>query len=177
MSYLDSLEKKGLQVESLPKGLQKKIKEYKLIEEQIVNAEQNGLSEEVETLQTGLDELNKYIERKIQIFDPEVHKRKLAVIAQMNKKNPKMVAEKVEPVVVDQKPEPEAPKMAKEVEMPQIKVQPEMLEEPEVEPEIDIPVETGLKRKPISKGKKIAFGLWGLSIFCAIMGVKMYNKK
>lgn len=177
MSYLDALKKKGYEVDSLPKGLQKKIKEYKLIEEQIKKANDEGLTDDIEALEAGLIELDKHIEHKINIFDPEKHQKKLAVIAQMNKANPKMtqVADEPQPKKTVEPPVKEV--VAQEYEepsVPEIQVQPEQFE---IEEEVDVPVETKLKRKPISKGKKVAFGFWGLSILFAIMGVKMYNKK
>ena len=183
MSYLDALKKRGFGVESLPKGLQKKISEYKLISEQIAKAEESGLSDEMETLQAGLAELDEYLERKITIFDPEKHQRKLAVIAQMNQRNPKVsnYAPK-EPVKVEPKIEeaiPEVQQVQDDPEVPELPVKTEQyVPEPNhQEPEPEIPVQHGPKKQAMPKGKKMAFACFGLSVLFAIMGVSVYNKK
>lgn len=92
MKYLESLNKRGLSVSNLPKALQKKIKDIDfqlvVLKEVLENPKKEFTDSELEdinVIKTSIDELDKYIAHKVNIFDQTKYDEKLAKISKMTK--------------------------------------------------------------------------------------------
>jgi predicted transcriptional regulator len=111
MKYLEALKKKNLSVENLSKTLQKKIQElnYKTLElDEIENTPEEDLQksdlEEIRIIRKNLQELDSYIEHKVNIFDQVKYQEKLEKVSKMTEAKKQMkqggeVKEFKEPVV------------------------------------------------------------------------------
>jgi hypothetical protein len=92
MKYLEALKRKNLGVENLSKTLQKKIQELNfqiLALKDIENTPQEDLEksdlEDIILIKKNLQQLDSYIEHKINIFDPVKYEEKLAKVSLMTK--------------------------------------------------------------------------------------------
>ena len=140
MKYLEVLKERDLNIENLPKVLQKKIQtldfhynELKELEsdEELDEAE----LEDIEIVKQKIDELDSHIAHKVKIFDQVKYDEKLAKISQMSKgkKDNKQEEEIVEVVkVVKEVVEP-----IEKVEEPQPQTQPQ----PQPQPQAKQPIE------------------------------------
>lgn len=108
MKYLEALKKKNLSVDNLSKTLQKKIQElnYQILAlEDIENTPEEDLQqsdlEDIKQIKKNLQELDSYIEHKVNIFDPVKYQEKLEKVSKMTeaKKQMKEGGEVKEPVV------------------------------------------------------------------------------
>jgi hypothetical protein len=111
MKYLEALKKKNLSVDNLSKTLQKKIQElnYKTLElDEIENTPEEDLQksdlEEIRIIRKNLQELDAYIEHKVNIFDQVKYQEKLEKVNKMTEAKKQMkeggeVKEVKEPVV------------------------------------------------------------------------------
>jgi hypothetical protein len=142
MKYLEILKERDLNIENLPKVLQKKIQtldfhynELKQLEsdEELDEAE----LEDIEIVKQKIDELDSHIAHKVKIFDQVKYDEKLAKISQMSKgkKDNKQEEEIVEVVkVVKEVVEP-----IDKVEEPQ--TQPQTQPQPQPQPQAKQPIE------------------------------------
>lgn len=115
MRYKQLMSEKNLTVDQLPKGLQKKIKEFEDIENRVSELEKLNLDESeeddlLEAKQT-LSSLDREIEKLVRKFDPEVYRKRLEHVARMTEKREKLEEQrgKKKKVEVEQ----EAPKEPK----------------------------------------------------------------
>jgi hypothetical protein len=108
MKYLEALKKKNLSVDNLSKTLQKKIQElnYQILAlEDIENTPEEDLQksdlEDIKQIKKNLQELDSYIEHKVNIFDQVKYQEKLEKVSKMTeaKKQMKEGGEVKEPVV------------------------------------------------------------------------------
>ena len=123
MKYLEALKKKNLSVENLSKTLQKKIQELNhqiLALEDIENTPEEDLQksdlEDIKQIKNNLQELDSYIEHKVNIFDQVKYQEKLEKVSKMTEAKKQMkeggeVKEVKEPVVAkvvakEQEPKP-----------------------------------------------------------------------
>ncbi len=118
MKYLESLKKRGLSVENLPKALQKKIKDLDFQINALKQVKENpndDLSEsdldDIKVIEASIQDLDKYIAHKVDIFDQAKYDNKLANISKAkearlgNKNVEEVVKQEVivkEPEVVEQ---------------------------------------------------------------------------
>lgn len=130
MKYQEALKRRNLSVENLSKTLQKKIQELnkQILElEEIENIPEEELQDsdlkDIEQIKKNLQELDSYIEHKVNIFDQAKYEEKLEKVSKMTKA--KQGIKQVEAV---QKQEIEVKEP--EVEEPVV----EMREEPKVAP-------------------------------------------
>jgi hypothetical protein len=97
MKYLEALKKKNLSVDNLSKTLQKKIQElnYKTLElDEIENTPEEDLQksdlEEIRIIRKNLQELDAYIEHKVNIFDEVKYQEKLEKVNKMTEAKKQM---------------------------------------------------------------------------------------
>jgi len=97
MKYLEALKKKNLSVENLSKTLQKKIQElnYQIIAlEDIENTPEEDLQksdlEDIKQIKKNLQELDSYIEHKVNIFDQVKYQEKLEKVNKMTEAKKQM---------------------------------------------------------------------------------------
>jgi uncharacterized protein (UPF0210 family) len=132
MKYLEALKKKDLSVDNLSKTLQKKIQElnYQILAlEDIENIPEEDLQksdlEDIKQIKKNLQELDSYIEHKVNIFDQVKYQEKLDKVSKMTEAK-KQMKESGE---------------VKEVKEPEI-------EEPEIE-ELVVAIEQEPKQAPV----------------------------
>ena len=111
MKYLEALKKKNLSVDNLSKTLQKKIQElnYQILAlEDVENTPEEDLQksdlEDIKQIKKNLQELDSYIEHKVNIFDQVKYQEKLEKVNKMTEAKKQMkeggeVKEVKEPVV------------------------------------------------------------------------------
>lgn len=97
MKYLEALKKKNLSIDNLSKTLQKKIQELnkQILElEEIQNIPEEDLEksdfEDIKQIKNNLQELDSYIEHKINIFDKAKYEEKLEKVNKMTEAKKKM---------------------------------------------------------------------------------------
>ena len=124
MKYLEALKKKNLSVENLSKTLQKKIQElnYQILAlKDIENIPEEDLQksdfEDIKQIKKNLQELDSYIEHKVNIFDQVKYQEKLEKVSKMTEAK-KQMKEGVEVKQVKE-PEVEEPVVAKTVAIEQ----------------------------------------------------------
>jgi len=131
MKYLEALKRKNLSIENLSKTLQKKIQELNfqiLALKDIENTPQEDLQksdlEDIIQIKKNLQQLDSYIEHKINIFDPVKYEEKLAKVSLMTKVKKEMKEDGEVKVDKEQEEEPVVAKIvAIEQEPKQAKVQ------------------------------------------------------
>jgi uncharacterized protein (UPF0210 family) len=124
MKYLEALKKKNLSVENLSKTLQKKIQElnYQILAlKDIENIPEEDLQksdfEDIKQIKKNLQELDSYIEHKVNIFDQVKYQEKLEKVSKMTEAK-KQMKEGGEVKQVKE-PEVEEPVVAKTVAIEQ----------------------------------------------------------
>jgi uncharacterized protein (UPF0210 family) len=124
MKYLEALKKKDLSVDNLSKTLQKKIQElnYQILAlEDIENTPEEDLQksdlEDIKQIKKNLQELDSYIEHKVNIFDQVKYQEKLEKVSKMTEAK-KQMKEGGEVKQVKE-PEQEEPVVAKTVAIEQ----------------------------------------------------------
>jgi len=97
MKYLEALKKKDLSVDNLSKTLQKKIQElnYQILAlEDIENTPEEDLQksdlEDIKQIKNNLQELDSYIEHKVNIFDQVKYQEKLEKVNKMTEAKKQM---------------------------------------------------------------------------------------
>jgi hypothetical protein len=97
MKYLEALKKKNLSVDNLSKTLQKKIQElnYQILAlEDIENTPEEDLQksdlEDIKQIKKNLQELDSYIEHKVNIFDQVKYQEKLEKVSKMTEAKKQM---------------------------------------------------------------------------------------
>jgi hypothetical protein len=138
MKYLEALKKKDLSVDNLSKTLQKKIQElnYQILAlEDIENTPEEDLQksdlEDIKQIKKNLQELDCYIEHKVNIFDQVKYQEKLEKVSKMTEAKKQMkeggeVKEVKEPYIEEpeiEESEVKEPVVAKEQEPKQAPVQ------------------------------------------------------
>jgi hypothetical protein len=161
MKYLESLNKRGLSIENLPKSLQKKIKEleFQLSAYNEVNEnddlEESDL-EQIKEIKVSIDDLDKIISHKINIFDQAKYEAKLDKVSNMTKAK--------QGIKLD---EPEEPKkeIVKEVQQEPIQqprpvqpAQPSPVKEPQISQEQQIAYDGGYEQEEQEEFEKVAEG-------------------
>jgi uncharacterized membrane protein len=149
MKYLESLKKRELSVENLPKTLQKKIKDLDYQINTLKEVEENSKNDftesdlaDIEVIKGNISELDKHIAHKVNIFDQAKYDDKLAKINKMSKikQGIKEVEELQEQEVKE--PEVEEPVVAKvvaiESEPKQAPVQSEYTKPASIEPKANV---------------------------------------
>jgi hypothetical protein len=143
MKYLESLNKRSLSAENLPKALQKKIKELDLQVSALKEVEENDNQdltesdlEDLKIIKNSVSELDNYIAHKVNIFDQTKYDAKLANVSkaktaretlrkgrevekqEVEVKEPEVV----EPIVVKVQQEPKQVEVqaSKQVQEPQV---------------------------------------------------------
>ena len=155
MKYVKLLEEKGIQLSDLPMTTQKKIDEINMLVDELNEIKsipeyelEDEDKEEIAVIEKEIEELHKNIERKIQLFDPVKHAKKIEQIQgladlkkQKAKGRPKKPAQvkkvpKVVPKVVSKVPKvvPDVPKVVPQVpevpkEVPKVPQVPEVPQE------------------------------------------------
>lgn len=138
MKYVKLLEEKGIQLSDLPMTTQNKIDEINMLVDELNEIKsipeyelEDEDKDEIAVIEKEIEELDKHIERKIQLFDPVKHAKKIEQIQgladlkkQKAKGRPKKPAQvKVVPKVVPDVPKvvPQVPEVPKEVpKVPQV---------------------------------------------------------
>jgi hypothetical protein len=143
MKYLESLNKRGLSAENLPKALQKKIKELDLQVSALKEVEENDNQdltesdlEDLKIIKNSVSELDNYIAHKVNIFDQTKYDAKLANVSKAKTARETLrKGREVEKQEVEVKePEVVEPIVAKVQQEPkQVEVQaPKQVQEPQV---------------------------------------------
>jgi glucan-binding YG repeat protein len=189
MKYLESLKKRGLSVENLPKALQKKIKELDFQLNALKQVQENpneDLSEsdleDIKVIEASIQDLDKYIAHKIDIFDQAKYDNKLANISKAKEARlgNKVVEEVVKQEVVKE-PEVAKPVVAKVQEEPkQVQVEPkkQIQEQPQVAQEEAYQHEEEFEKVGDAKPKSMTTGLilMGVGAFFLTWGAVNFFK-
>ena len=196
MKYLEVLKQRDLNIENLPKVLQKKIQTLDFHYNELKNLESDdeldeAELEDIEVVKQKIDELDSHIAHKVKIFNQVKYDEKLAKISQISKAKQgikveeiaaevqqEVVNEEVEPIakVVDEPQSiPQAPKLeplpqvhqAAQAQVPQYEEQHEEHEE-----------EEEFERKGAGNPKKMSTGLilMGVGAFFLTWGAVNFFK-
>lgn len=121
------MSEKGLSVDQLPKGLQKKIKQLDDIEARVSELEKLNLDEAEEDdlldAKQTLSSLDREVEKLVRKFDPEVYRKRLEHVAKMTEKREKIEEQRGK---AKKQPEPEVQEpQQEETEQEQLTPEPE----------------------------------------------------
>ncbi len=98
MNYQSVLEERNLQIQDLPKSIQKKIKDMEKFNSEVEEINSGEIDDEdkikIDKIHESIAELDAYVSKKIKIFDPEKYENKLNVIAQLEQKKKDIAAAK-----------------------------------------------------------------------------------
>ena len=198
MKYKQALAERGLQLENVSKSIQKKVKDFSYLKQQIeeLGSEEN-LDEEIKqrvvNLKKQLQEADEEIYLAILKFNVEAHQKRLEQLEELNqiKKMRRLAASEtveqmpVEPIeeqtVVETKPElpPVVPSVV-ETQQPEPQPQPQPQPEPQPQPqEIPYVEAEEFEPKATQKPKKgsLNIALFALGVFiAAVAGINMYKE-
>jgi hypothetical protein len=175
MKYIESLNKRGLSAEKLPKALQKKIKDLDLQVSALKEVEENDNQdlteadlEDLKIIKNSVSELDNYIAHKVNIFDQTKYDAKLANVSKAKtaretlRKDREVVKQEVsvkepevvEPIVAKMQQEPKKVEVQapKEVQEPQVSDNTQLAYEGDYEHEEEFEKVDGTKPKSMTTG-------------------------
>ena len=188
MKYTEALAQKGLPLEELSKSIQKKVKEFTFLKEQIEALQNEDLdettAEDVKFLSIRLEELDEEISIAITRFDKEKHLKKLQQLQDAKKKSleakgdkePELALEDESPAIPE--PLPTIEPVVKKVSVPEAPAQevPQYEETPEPQ-YAEAEEEFEVKRTQKSKNGSLNILLIGVGAFLITWGaVNMFRE-
>ena len=182
MKYTEALAQKGLPLEELSKSIQKKVKEFTFLKEQIEALQNEDLdettAEDVKNLSIRLEELDEEISIAITRFDKEKHLKKLQQLQDAKKKSLEAKGEDKEPeTALEETPTIEP--VVKKVSVPEVAPAQEVPQYEETpEPQyVEAEEEFEVKRTQKSKNGSLNILLIGVGAFLITWGaVNMFRE-
>ena len=189
MKDTEALAQKGLPLEELSKSIQKKVKEFIFLKEQIEALQKEDLdestAEDVKNLSLRLEELDEEISIAITRFDKEKHLKKLQQLQDAKKKSLEAKGEAKEPELALEEESPAIPEplptiepVVKKVSVPEAPAQevPQYEETPEPQ-YVEAEEEFEVKRTQKSKNGSLNILLIGVGAFLITWGaVNMFRE-